>query len=127
MFRRLNVSSLSYYLLNFLYFRKRSIEVSAEHRRIAEILGKQNRLEVPALAKERVLAAVNAISRIVTVHSDIGGVANVEEVPAQTKPHVHLLPAGSGLKVALLSRPFAQGGPGQTHLISAECNINKCV
>jgi len=91
--------------------RLKVIEVSAEHRRIAEILGKQNRLEVPALAKERVLAAVNAISRIVTVHSDIGGVANVEEVPAQTKPHVHLLPAGAGLKVALLSRPFAQGGP----------------
>jgi superfamily II DNA or RNA helicase len=91
--------------------RLKVIEVTAEHRRIAEILGKQNRLEVPSIAKERVLAAVNAVSRIVTVHSDIGGVASAEEVPAQTKPHIHLLPAGAGLKVALLSRPFARGGP----------------
>ena len=92
--------------------RLKVIEVSAEHRRIAEILGKQNRLEVPLTAKERVLAAVNAVSKIVTVHSDIsGGVASAEEVPAQTKPYIHLLPAGAGLKVAILSRPFAQGGP----------------
>ena len=92
--------------------RLRVIEITTEHRRIAEILGKQNRLEVPAAAKERVLAAINAVSGIVTVHSDIGGgVANAEEVPAETKPHIHLLPAGAGLKVAVLARPFAHGGP----------------
>jgi superfamily II DNA or RNA helicase len=88
------------------------IEIAAEHRRIAGILGKQNRLEVPSFAKERVLAAINTVSRLVTVHSDIGGgFASAEQVPAQTKPHIHLLPAGAGLKVAVLSRPFARGGP----------------
>ena len=87
------------------------IEITPEHRRIAEILGKQNRLEVPDSAKERVLAAISAVSGIVTVQSDIGGgMANAEEVPADPKPHVHLLPAGEGLKVAVLSRPFAQAG-----------------
>ena len=92
--------------------RLRVLEITAEHRRIAEILGKQNRLEVPASAKERVLAAINAVSGILTIHSDIGGgVTSAEEVPAQTKPHIHLLPAGVGLKVAVLTRPFAQGGP----------------
>jgi hypothetical protein len=91
--------------------RLKVMEIKPEHRRIAEILGAQNRLEVPTSAKERVLAAINAISGVVTVHSDIGGgVAGAEEVPADTQPHVHLRPAGEGLKVAILSRPFAQGG-----------------
>ncbi len=87
------------------------IEVNSEHRRIADILGKNNKLEVPATAQERVLAAINTVSTMVTVHSDIGGgLENAEEVPAQTIPHIHLLPAGTGLKVAILSRPFADGG-----------------
>lgn len=91
--------------------RLKVIQVTDEHRRIAEILGKQNRLEVPTAAKERVLTAINAVSRIVTVHSDIGGGVVAEEVPSDPKPHIHLLPAGSGLKVAVLVRPFTEGGP----------------
>lgn len=92
--------------------RLKVIEVTAEHRRIGEILGQQNRLDVPESAKERVLAAINAVSGIVTVHSDIGGgVESAETVPSDPKPHIHLLPAGDGLKVAVLARPFAQGGP----------------
>lgn len=88
------------------------IEINAKHRRIAEIIGKENRLDVPAIASKQVLAAINAVSGIVTVHSDIGGgMEGASEVPAQTIPHIHLLPANTGLKVSLLSRPFAQGGP----------------
>ncbi|MEH1853694.1 MAG: DEAD/DEAH box helicase [Nostoc sp.] len=88
------------------------IEITTEHRRIAEILGKDNKLNVPAIAEKQVLAAINAVSGIVTVHSDIGGGSEgAEEVPALTLPHIHLLPANTGLKISLLSRPFAQGGP----------------
>jgi SNF2 family DNA or RNA helicase len=88
------------------------IEITEEHRRIAAVLGDKNKLEVPEAAKERVLAAINAVARVVTVQSDIGGgVANAEEVPSNPKPHVHLLPAGSGLKVAVLARPFNDNGP----------------
>lgn len=88
------------------------IEITAQQRRIADIIGKGNRLEVPASAKERVLAAINAVSGIVTVHSDIGAEAqDAEEVEAEARPHIHLLPAGAGLKIALLVRPFPQGGP----------------
>jgi SNF2 family DNA or RNA helicase len=88
------------------------IEITTEHRRIAEIIGKDNKLNVPAIAEKQVLAAINAVSGIVTVHSDIGGGSEgAEEVPAQTLPHIHLLPANTGLKVTILSRPFAQGGP----------------
>ncbi|MBG1267791.1 DEAD/DEAH box helicase [Nostoc sp. WHI] len=88
------------------------IEITAKHRRIAEIIGIDNKLNVPAIAEKQVLAAINAVSGIVTVHSDIGGGSEgAEEVPAQTLPHIHLLPANTGLKISLLSRPFAQGGP----------------
>jgi superfamily II DNA or RNA helicase len=92
--------------------RLKVIEITAEHRHIANILGPKNRLEVPAAAKERVLAAINAVSGVVTVHSDIGGeLQNAEEVPSKTEPHIHLLPAGEGLKVAVMVRPFDGGGP----------------
>ncbi|MCG9892230.1 MAG: DEAD/DEAH box helicase [Thermosynechococcaceae cyanobacterium MS004] len=92
--------------------RLKVIEINDDHRRIAAIIGAKNRLEVPESAKDQVLSAINAVSGVVTVHSDIGGgVASAEEVPADTKPHVHLLPAGEGLKVAIMARPFTQGGP----------------
>ncbi|MBD2175759.1 DEAD/DEAH box helicase [Pseudanabaena sp. FACHB-1998] len=85
--------------------------VNESHRRITEIIGRKNRLEIPVAAKERVLAAIHGISSIVTVHSDIGGVvSNAEEVPSDSKPHVHILPSGDGLKVAVLARPFANAG-----------------
>lgn len=91
--------------------RLKVIEITPEHRRIAEILGRQNQLDVPAVARERVLAAIHAISGLVTVHSDIGGGATTAEtVPAVPQPHIHLLPAHAGLKVSVLVRPFAEGG-----------------
>lgn len=87
------------------------IEITDEHQRIATILGAKNRLEVPALASEQVLAAISGVSPIVTVHSDIGGgVASAREVTANSQPHLHLLPAGAGLKAALLCRPFGDIG-----------------
>lgn len=92
--------------------RLKVIEITPEHRRIAEILGPRNRLQVPAVAKERVLAAIHAVAGIVTVHSDIGGGSTTAtSVTAQAQPHVHLLPNGAGLKVAILVRPFGEAGP----------------
>ena len=87
------------------------IEITPEHQRIATILGKKNRLEVPTAASEQVLAAISGVSPIVTVHSDIGGgVESATEVTANSQPHLHLLPAGEGLKAALLCRPFGDVG-----------------
>lgn len=88
------------------------VECTKEHQRIAAVLGPKNALEVPESAKEKVLETLNAIVSLVTVHSDIGGgITDAEEVPAQAIPHIHLLPAGSGLKVSLLTRPFGDDGP----------------
>ncbi len=86
-------------------------QVNESHRRITEIIGRKNRLEIPVAAQDKVLAAIHSISSIVTVHSDIGGgVSDAEEVPSDSKPHVHILPSGDGLKVAVLARPFANAG-----------------
>jgi SNF2 family DNA or RNA helicase len=90
--------------------RLKVIEMTPEHRRISEIIGSRNQLEVPAIAKDRVLNAIHAISGLVTVHSDIGGGVSAEEVPADPTPNFHLLPARSGLRVTVLVRPFATGG-----------------
>ncbi len=91
--------------------RLKVIEITVEHQRIATILGQDNCLNVPAAAAEQVLAAISGVSPIVTVHSDIGGgVESATEVEANSQPHLHLLPAGSGLKAALLCRPFGNRG-----------------
>jgi SNF2 family DNA or RNA helicase len=86
------------------------VKVTAEYRKISELIGKS--LEVPTEAQDRVLAAIENIANLVTVHSDIGGgVSNAKMVPAIAQPHVHLLPATAGLKAALLVRPFDKEGP----------------
>ncbi|MEO0768387.1 MAG: DEAD/DEAH box helicase, partial [Cyanobacteria bacterium J06649_4] len=86
------------------------IEVSDQHKRIAEVLGPANRLEVPMQAEERVLKAIASIANLVTVQSDIGGGVEAAEVLANAIPHVHLLPAGDGLRVSILAHPFPEGG-----------------
>ena len=88
------------------------VTIQPEHRRMAEIMGGGQSLEVPQEAEEQVLTAINSIASIVTVHSDIGGgIIDAEAVPADSQPHIHLLPVGHGLKVSLLVRPFPRGGP----------------
>ena len=80
------------------------------HQRILTILGEG--LLVPAAAEGRVLETVASLSNLVTVQSSVGaGVENLEEIAAEPKPHIHLLPFGDGLKIELLVKPFASGGP----------------
>ena len=90
--------------------RLKVIAIKDDHRRIAELLGPNNRLEVPIKAEAQVLQAIASVSSLVTVQSDIGGGVEAEEVPADATPRVHLLPAGEGLKVSLLIHPFPEGG-----------------
>ncbi|MEO0869688.1 MAG: ATP-dependent helicase, partial [Cyanobacteria bacterium J06642_11] len=88
------------------------LEVTSEHQKIAEILGRHNQLTVPAAGQEKVLAAIQSVASLVTIHSDIGGgdMEDVETLEADAKPHVHLMPAGEGLKVSMLTRPFPESG-----------------
>ncbi|MEL7511848.1 MAG: DEAD/DEAH box helicase, partial [Cyanobacteria bacterium J06554_3] len=85
------------------------ISVTEDHKRMAEVLGGANQLIVPAKAEERVLKAIASIASLVTVQSDIGGGTEAEEVLSNAIPHVHLLPAGEGLRVSFLIHPFPTG------------------
>ncbi|MGR8930235.1 MAG: DEAD/DEAH box helicase [Gammaproteobacteria bacterium] len=90
--------------------RLRVVEFTADHHKVYGVLG-QNGLEVPASAKDRVLQTLTSISGLLTVHSDIGGSSSTaEQVQADATPRIHLLPHGEGLRVALLVRPFSEGG-----------------
>ena len=88
--------------------RLRVIQILEEHRRIAAIVGAG--LSVPLHAEKQVLQAIGAISSLVTVQSDIGGGAgNVEQIDADPRLHVHLLPYQQGLKMQILVRPLSSG------------------
>ena len=83
---------------------------TSQHLRLGEILGKS--LEVPAASADRVIKAVQAISSIVAVHSEIGGdMPSAESTPGDPRLHVHLLPLQTGLRLELFVRPFGDDGP----------------
>ncbi len=90
--------------------RLKVIPVTADHRRIAALLGANNQLAVPVQAEAQVLQAIASVASLVTVQSDIGGGVEAESVPADATPRMHLLPAGAGLKASLLVHPFSEGG-----------------
>ncbi|HRY15692.1 MAG TPA: DEAD/DEAH box helicase, partial [Candidatus Competibacteraceae bacterium] len=88
--------------------RLKVVTFNQAHQSVMTIIGKG--LLVPARAKDRVLETVAALSGIVTVQSSLdSGVENLPEVAASPALHVHLLPFGEGLKIALLVRPFGAG------------------
>ncbi|MGY6276727.1 DEAD/DEAH box helicase [Methylomonas sp. MgM2] len=90
--------------------RLRVVEYTADHHTVYGVLGPSG-LEVPVSAQEKVLQTLTSISGLLTVHSDIGGSSSTaEQVEADATPRLHLLPHGEGLRVALLVRPFADGG-----------------
>ncbi|HPS02551.1 MAG TPA: DEAD/DEAH box helicase, partial [Candidatus Sumerlaeota bacterium] len=93
--------------------RFRVIEVTEPLKQLAGIL--KNGLKVPATARERVLETIASIAHIATVHSDVGGDflsdLPVEEVPTDSRPLMHLMPDGRGLKLELFVRPLGASGP----------------
>ena len=90
--------------------RLRIVRIKDEHKRIGAILG--DGLEVPLEAERRVLQAISAISGIVTVQSDIGAsAADIEQVAADPRLHLHLLPYQQGLRIQVLVRPLPDAGP----------------
>ena len=90
--------------------RLRIVRVKDEHRRIGAIVG--DGLEVPLAAERRVLQAISAISSIVTVQSDIGASpGDIEQVAADARLHVHLLPYQQGLRIRVMVRPLPDAGP----------------
>ena len=108
------------------------ISINDNHRRIAQITGEKG-LTVPIEASEQVLTAIGNISSFMTVHSAIaaeavaGSETCIELVEADPSIYIHLLPYGSGFRLEMFVKPFAEGGhylkPGQgVENIMAEVN-----
>ena len=86
------------------------IETGEDVTRIAKIIGKG--LKVPAVGKSWLLEAVDSVSTVLTVHSQIDGIGGeAQEIPADPTPNIHLRPFGPGLKLDVLVQPFAGQGP----------------
>ncbi len=98
------------------------IAISDNHRRIAHITGPDG-LSVPLAASEQVLMAIGNISSYMTVHSaiavDVSSPTHrhIEGVEADSSIYIHLLPCGTGFRLEMFVKPFAEGGqylkPGQ--------------
>lgn len=98
------------------------ISINDNHRRIAQITGKDG-LTVPIEASEQVLTAIGNISSFMTVHSAIAADIHTDQGPkinfveADSTIYMHLLPYGTGFKLEMFVKPFENGGhylkPGQ--------------
>lgn len=112
--------------------RVKIIKISDNHRRIAQITGKDG-ITVPVSASEQVLTAIGNISSFMTVHSAIAAdsasrkSSDITFVEADSTIYMHLIPYGSGFRLEMFVKPFTEGGhylkPGQgVENIMAEVN-----
>jgi len=89
--------------------RLKLIEFTKEYRKITDIVG--SGLTAPAKAREEVLDVISGLSSIIAIHSDIGSnIQDIDEIEADNKLRVQLIPFGEGLKLQILIKPFSEGG-----------------
>lgn len=99
----------SYHLSQETPTRLKYIPLTKDYARICEIIGTS--VEIPLKAKDKVLGALAQVSKILTVHSDIGGTSvDAKTVKADARPCIHLLPFNEGIQIEVLCRPFSTGG-----------------
>jgi SNF2 family DNA or RNA helicase len=93
--------------------RFRIYAITADHRRVAEVIGPQG-LHVPLSGKEELFATLGNISSFMTVHSTIEGKSvGIAEQEPDSRIHMQLLPYGAGFRLAMLVRPLHPDGPYQ--------------
>ena len=102
--------------------RVKIITINDNHRRIAQITGKDG-MTVPLSASEQVLTAIGNISSFMTVHSAIAAdhssnrLSNITYVDSDSTTYIHLIPYGTGFRLEMFVKPFTDGGhylkPGQ--------------
>ncbi len=85
------------------------VRMEEAHRRIASLVGKG--MTVPKEAESMAVKAVESLSAMVTIHSDLAGGESVTDVSADPQPHLHLMPHESGIRVEFLVKPFDAKGP----------------
>ncbi len=93
--------------------RFRVMEINDEHRRVAEITGRDG-LRIPVAASGQVLNAIGNIASFMTVHSSIDvGAADQDVTVVEADPtiHIHIIPYGSGFRLEMFVQPFSRRGP----------------
>ncbi len=84
-------------------------EPTVEQLKIAAIVGKG--LKVPVNAEKQITAAITAVAPHVTVHSDLTTKSvSAETVESDSRLHILMRPAGSGVSVDVRIRPFGDMG-----------------
>ncbi len=88
------------------------IEVTETQMQIAKALGKKHRLVIPKETEPELKNIIANLSSTVPVHSDVkgGGNTKIITMTADTKPHIHLLPVGDGIRAEFFVRPFKNTG-----------------
>ncbi|MBC8351712.1 MAG: DEAD/DEAH box helicase [Planctomycetes bacterium] len=85
---------------------------SHKHRDVYGILGEKG-LTIPASGRQQILATLQSIASLVTVHSEIGGgaIESGATVESDPRPHLHLVPYQKGLRAEFYVRSFGGDGP----------------
>lgn len=87
------------------------IHVDTKHHEIVRAMNGRS-LRVPKKAKEKVVQAIKNLASVVTVHSEIEGLADdMPKVESDSTIYVHLLPIGDGFKLELFVKPFKEHPP----------------
>ncbi len=106
-----SIGEASYVILRESLNRFRFIEISRMHRRYARVIGPKG-LTIPAAERERAMRILGELKPPVTIHATMEHeFAEIEEVTADPRIHVHLAPVGSGFRASLHVKPFQEGGP----------------
>jgi hypothetical protein len=87
------------------------VSFSKKHQEIAAVIGHEGTC-IPESAAEELRELLGELSRHVTVHSPFSPTdEGLQHVEADPTPHVHLLPAGGGLRGEILVKPLGEDGP----------------
>ncbi len=83
-------------------------QLQPEHRQLIGLLGKG--MTVPSTGETLARQVVEALSPLLTVHSDLeGGVNQARSIQADSRPHAHILPYRDGISLEFLVKPIATG------------------
>ncbi|WP_073039631.1 DEAD/DEAH box helicase [Desulfacinum infernum] len=87
------------------------VSFSKKHQEIAAAIGHEGTC-IPENAADELRELLGELSRHVTVHSPFSPAdEGLQHVEADPTPHVHLLPAGGGLRAEILVKPLGEDGP----------------
>ena len=85
-------------------------KINPSHQKLAKVLGKSG-LIIPEEGFTDAQKAIEELSSLVTVQTDLAvGTNETEIIDSDLRPRIHIMPAGTGLRMEILYRPFGKEG-----------------